>query len=195
MPAILCGALLVKNRDPFGAAIGLADTGLHVYLVEKEAELGGWAGRFGAMFPNDRSGREQIAVLKEQIALRPTITVFTEAELVGKTGSFGNYEAEVRVGGEAADTIRATVGSIVIATGGSSIVCDPSPIDLGNGTYLMAFKRRAAGGTGPSADTTYMASSTDGVRWTELGTVGSGGVPGLVRDRAGTYRMYIPSGQ
>ena len=99
------------------AAIGLADTGLHVYLVEKEPELGGWAGRFGAMFPNDRSGREQIAVLKEQIAQRPTITVFTEAELVGKTGSFGNYEAEVRVGGPDADTIRATVGSIVIATG------------------------------------------------------------------------------
>jgi heterodisulfide reductase subunit A2 len=98
------------------AAIGLADTGLHVYLVEREAELGGWAGRFGAMFPNDRSGTEQISVLKEQIVRRPTITVFTEAELVGKTGSFGNYEAEVRVG-DKADTIRATVGSIIIATG------------------------------------------------------------------------------
>jgi len=98
------------------AAIGLADTGLHVYLVEREAELGGWAGRFGAMFPNDRSGVEQISVLKEQIAQRPTITVFTEAELVGKTGSFGNYEAEVRVG-DKADTIRAIVGSIIIATG------------------------------------------------------------------------------
>ena len=42
------------------AAIGLADIGLHVYLVEREPVLGGWVGTFGAMFPNDQDGREQI---------------------------------------------------------------------------------------------------------------------------------------
>jgi heterodisulfide reductase subunit A2 len=99
------------------AAIGLADTGLHVYLVEREVEVGGWAGTFGSMFPNDRSGREQIEVLKAAIAQRPSITVFTNAELVGKSGSFGNYEAVVRVNSDPTDTIRAVVGSVVIATG------------------------------------------------------------------------------
>jgi len=29
------------------AAVGLADVGLGVFLVEREAELGGWIGRFG----------------------------------------------------------------------------------------------------------------------------------------------------
>ncbi len=99
------------------AAIGLADVGLHVYLVEREATLGGWVGTFGPMFPNDQDGRTQIAHLVDEVSRRPAITVFTSAELVGKSGSFGNYVAEVRVGAGTTETIRATVGSIVIATG------------------------------------------------------------------------------
>ena len=34
------------------AAVGLADIGLGVYLVEREEVLGGWVGRFGTMYPN-----------------------------------------------------------------------------------------------------------------------------------------------
>ncbi len=99
------------------AAIGLADVGMHVYLVERESTLGGWVGTFGAMFPNDQVGRDQIAHLVDEVAKRPAITVFTKAELVGKSGSFGNYVAEVRVNEDVPETLRATVGSIVIATG------------------------------------------------------------------------------
>ena len=39
------------------AAIGLADIGLGVFLVEREAVLGGWVGTFGADV-SDRQGRE-----------------------------------------------------------------------------------------------------------------------------------------
>jgi heterodisulfide reductase subunit A2 len=101
------------------AAIGLADVGLHVYLVEREATLGGWVATFGSMFPSDQDGREQIARLVDEVGKRSAITVFTNAELVGKSGSFGNYVAEVRIDGGSTDpeTIRATVGSVVIATG------------------------------------------------------------------------------
>ncbi len=38
-------------------AIGLADIGLRVTLVEREIALGGWVRRFGPMFPHDRDGR------------------------------------------------------------------------------------------------------------------------------------------
>jgi hypothetical protein len=95
------------------------------------------------------------------------------------------------------DGMNFTLGGVAIA-GGGLITCDPSPIDQGVGVsprYLMAFKRRAAGGTGPTADTSYMASSPDGITWSVMGTIGSGGVPGLVRDSAGTYRVYVPAGQ
>jgi heterodisulfide reductase subunit A len=102
------------------AAIGLADVGLGVTLVEREAELGGWVGRFGPMFPHERSGHDLVANLVSEVRKRPNITVFTRAELVGKSGSFGNYSAELRVappsGGEP-ETVRVEVGAIVIATG------------------------------------------------------------------------------
>ena len=79
------------------AAIGLADIGLGVFLVEREAELGGWVGRFGPIYPHERDGRELIAGLIAEVKKRPAIKVFTGAEVVSKTGSFGNYAVGIRV--------------------------------------------------------------------------------------------------
>ena len=45
------------------AAVGLADIGLGVVIVEREVSLGGWVRRFGAIYPHDRDGRELIAGL------------------------------------------------------------------------------------------------------------------------------------
>ncbi len=99
------------------AAIGLADLGLRVYLLEQSAAVGGWVGHFGPTFPNDRDGRAMVADLLEQLSSRPTITLLTNAELTAKSGSFGNYEVTITVHGERESTVTATVGSIVIATG------------------------------------------------------------------------------
>ncbi len=98
------------------AAIGLADIGLAVDVVERAPELGGWVGQLGPMFPSDRSGRDQIDYLIAEVAKRPSITVHTDAELVSKSGSFGNYVAEVRVHGQD-ELVRTEVGTIVVATG------------------------------------------------------------------------------
>jgi heterodisulfide reductase subunit A2 len=99
------------------AAIGLADVGLGVFLVEREAGLGGWIGRFGSIFPHDRNGRELIATLEDEVRKRPAIKVFTGAEIASKSGSFGNYTVEIRIAGDSAQTIPVEVGSIVVATG------------------------------------------------------------------------------
>jgi len=98
------------------AAIGLADIGLGVYIVERESQLGGWVGQLGSMFPNERTGREQIDFLIAEVAKRPSITVLTDAELVSKSGSFGNYVAEVKIHGQD-EVVKAEVGTIVVATG------------------------------------------------------------------------------
>jgi heterodisulfide reductase subunit A2 len=98
------------------AAIGLADVGLGVYIVEKASQLGGWVAQLGPMFPNERSGREQIDYLVAQVGKRPSITVLTDAELVSKSGSFGDYVTEVAVHGQD-ELIKAEVGTIVVATG------------------------------------------------------------------------------
>jgi len=99
------------------AAIGLADIGLGVFLVEREAVLGGWVGTFGAMYPTGKDGKQLIAELMEGIRQRPSIRVFTEAEMVSKSGSFGNYEVGIRVGGANPETLSVEVGSIVVTTG------------------------------------------------------------------------------
>jgi heterodisulfide reductase subunit A2 len=100
------------------AALGLAEIGLSVFLVEKEARLGGWVAGFGAMYPHGRDGRELIATLEEKVRSHPAITVFTSAELVAKSGSFGNYQATIAVAnGDQLEQITVDVGSIVIATG------------------------------------------------------------------------------
>jgi heterodisulfide reductase subunit A2 len=99
------------------AAIGLADLGLGVFLVEREPELGGWAGKLGPTFPRERVGRDMIAGLVAEARRRPAIKVFTEAEVVDKTGSFGNYKVDIRIGGDRLQTIPAEVGSIIVATG------------------------------------------------------------------------------
>ncbi len=99
------------------AAIGLADIGLGVFLVEREPVLGGWVGTFGAMYPTGKDGKQLIAELIEGIRRRPSIRVFTEAEMISKSGTFGNYEVGIRVGGTSPETLTVEVGSIVVTTG------------------------------------------------------------------------------
>ena len=96
------------------AAVGLADVGLAVFLVEREAELGGWVGHLVELFPNGKVGHELIARLQEEIRQRPDITVFTNAEVTAKSGTFGNYRAVVHAAGE---SIHLEVGQIIVATG------------------------------------------------------------------------------
>jgi heterodisulfide reductase subunit A len=99
------------------AAIGMADIGLGVFLVERESELGGWVGRFGAMYPHERNGGELISSLIAEVKKRPSIKVFGGAEMVSKAGSFGNYQVGVRVASDPPQTISVEVGSIIVATG------------------------------------------------------------------------------
>ncbi|MCI0582809.1 MAG: CoB--CoM heterodisulfide reductase iron-sulfur subunit A family protein [Chloroflexi bacterium] len=113
------------------AAIGLADIGLRVTLVERELRLGGWVGGFGPMYPHGRDGHELIATLIGEVRKRPSITILTGAEVVGKAGGFGNYRVSVRIGGDGAAALEIAVGSIVVATGFESY--QPEVGELGYG--------------------------------------------------------------
>jgi heterodisulfide reductase subunit A len=134
------------------AAVGLADLGLAVYLVERTPHLGGRVGGFGTMFPHDRSGRQLVDGLIEQIRARDTITVFTGAELVGRSGTFGNYQAVIRVGGaDSAETITVGVGAVLVATGFDTY--QPAEGEFGTGSEgvltLPEFKRLVDDTDGP----------------------------------------------
>ena len=77
--------------------------------------------------------------------------MFTNAELVGKSGSFGNYIAEVRISSDTPQTIQATVGSIVIATGFDTY--EPEAGEFGYGidgvVTLPEFKAMVDAADGP----------------------------------------------
>jgi heterodisulfide reductase subunit A len=133
------------------AAVGLADIGLGVYLVEREESLGGWVAGLGSMYPNQANGAHLIAKLVAEVRRRPSITVFTSAQLSAKSGSFGNYVAEVSIAGGPVETLRLQVGSIVVATGFGTY--QPEAGELGYGVdgvvTLPEFKTLVDGSTGP----------------------------------------------
>ncbi|MHB8959612.1 MAG: CoB--CoM heterodisulfide reductase iron-sulfur subunit A family protein [Candidatus Limnocylindrales bacterium] len=133
------------------AAVGLADIGLRVTLVERELVLGGWVKQLGRMYPHNKDGHALIEELVAQVKRRPSITVLTGAEVVGKAGSFGNFRMTVRVGGEGAGTIEVLVGSIVVATGFDAYA--PAEGELGFGidgvVTLPQFKELVDAARGP----------------------------------------------
>jgi heterodisulfide reductase subunit A len=133
------------------AALGLAEVGLAVFLIEKEAQLGGWVAGFGEMYPHGRHGADLIARLEEKVRAHPAITVFTNAELIAKGGSFGNYQVTIAIHGERLDTIQVDVGSIVIATGFDTY--RPAQGELGYGldgvVTLPEFKKMVDESAGP----------------------------------------------
>jgi len=133
------------------AAIGLADIGLGVTLVERELRLGGWVGRLGRMYPHGKDGSELIRTLVAEVRKRPAITVLTGAEVVAKSGSFGNYRVSVRIGDPGSASIEIAVGSIVVATGFDSY--QPEAGEFGFGIQgvvtLPVFKQLVDAATGP----------------------------------------------
>ncbi|MGA9776378.1 MAG: FAD-dependent oxidoreductase [Candidatus Dormiibacterota bacterium] len=145
--ALVVGAGVAGLR----AAIGLADIGLGVVVIEKEAEVGGWVKEFGPMFPHERDGRGLIEELLGEARRRENIVIFTSAELVRKGGSFGNYEVDIRTRGASNMTRRLEVGSIIVATGVDSY--QPAEGEYGYGiegvVTLPEFKRMVDSATGP----------------------------------------------
>lgn len=134
------------------AALGLAEIGLTVFLVEREAQLGGRVAGHGPMFAQGRKGRDLVATLEEKVRANPAITVFTNAELMAKSGSFGNNQATIAIhDGDRLETIEVDVGSIVVATGFDDY--EPAAGEFGYGldgvVTLPEFKKMVDEAPGP----------------------------------------------
>lgn len=119
--ALIVGAGIAGLR----AALTLAKLNIHVYLVERDKELGGKLRCIYKLFPSDLDASDILSTLLKQIRRSKNIEVFTGAELVQLTGYVGNFEAEIREA-ENNEIKKITVGTIILATG-----C--KEIDMSNG--------------------------------------------------------------
>ncbi len=98
-------------------ALALSDLGISAFVVEKTDRIGGWVAGFGRMYPHDRLGSELIAELSEEIKKRENIQIYTEAEILKKSGSVGDFDVKVKVKNE---QVSLNVGSIIVTTGFTS---------------------------------------------------------------------------
>jgi heterodisulfide reductase subunit A len=119
------------------AALELADLGVEVFLIEKEASAGGRVAQLGEMFPAGRNGAELIAMLLAEIRKRANITLFLNAELAEKSGHIGEFELTIRIRNAAAvtdrpeETIRIQVGAILVTSGFSEYEPKPGEYEYG----------------------------------------------------------------
>ncbi len=134
------------------AALELADLGVEVFLVEKEAAVGGQVARLGEMFPAGKTGSVLIESLLAEVKKRATITLFLNAELAEKSGHIGEFELAIRIRparpGQAEETVRILVGAIVVASGFAEYEPKPGEYAFGGpGIVTLAeFERRLQAG-------------------------------------------------
>jgi len=110
-------AVLVVGGGVAGmrAALNLADLGLAVHVVERAAELGGWTNTLGEVFPSQRKGSELVSGLRRALGERETISVYTGAAVIERSGSVGDFTVAVRL--STGDRLTLQVGAIIVATG------------------------------------------------------------------------------
>jgi heterodisulfide reductase subunit A len=112
------------------AALSLADLGLAVHVVEQSAETGGWTAQHGKIFPTERTGRALVEALRREISERESITIYTNAEVVERKGSIGDFTVTVRL--STGEPLTLEVGAIIAATGFAPY--EPKAGEYGRGT-------------------------------------------------------------
>ncbi|HKJ64115.1 MAG TPA: FAD-dependent oxidoreductase, partial [Desulfopila sp.] len=95
------------------SALGLADQGFAVHLVEKERELGGNARSLLTTWQGEDIGL-RLAEMERRVGEHQSITVHTEAEVKDSKGFIGNFETTLSKGG---DEQVVKHGAVIVATG------------------------------------------------------------------------------
>ena len=97
------------------AALGIADQGYEVTLVEKESQLGGMGNRLTKTI-DGMDVRALVFDLRSQVENHPKIDVMTSSVIVDFSGFKGNFKTEV-LAGESMASRTIEHGATVIATG------------------------------------------------------------------------------
>jgi heterodisulfide reductase subunit A len=96
------------------AALELARQGFEVYLVEKEAELGGNMRRLHYLLEG-QDPRKMLKETIEDVLQNPKVHIFTNAEVTEFEGSIGRFKATITINGDERREIEH--GVVIVATG------------------------------------------------------------------------------
>jgi heterodisulfide reductase subunit A-like polyferredoxin len=115
IPVIQKGLVIGGGVAGMNAAVGLADQGYEVVLIEKEAELGGLAKTLTATIEGANIG-EYLGDLVSRVNSHDKIQVITNALVIGFGGFKGNFTTEILVG---PDMVQRKIehGVVIMATG------------------------------------------------------------------------------
>jgi len=79
------------------SAIELADMGTEVYLIEREYFVGGRTSQWNTLFTTDETGEQVIKRLYKKVISYKSITLFTGAEIVSKSGGIGKFDIKLKI--------------------------------------------------------------------------------------------------
>jgi heterodisulfide reductase subunit A-like polyferredoxin len=115
IPVIKRALVIGGGVAGMNAALGLADQGFPVVLIEKEERLGGMANRLTATIDGADVG-SYLEGLIQKVTTHPQIQVLTRSLIVGFSGFKGNFTTEVLVGPGMYER-KIDHGVVVLATG------------------------------------------------------------------------------
>jgi heterodisulfide reductase subunit A len=101
------------------AALFLSKMGMQVYLVEKEAELGGHVRALKNVWPAGRDGISIVDEMAKELVAKENVEIFTSTTIIGFEGFFGNYQV----------TLDTPEGEKKFIAGGAVIAIGFSPFD------------------------------------------------------------------
>ena len=78
------------------AALQIADSGKHVYLVEKEPTIGGYMARFDKTFPTLDCAACILTPKMVSVGQHPNIELLSYSDVVDFSGYVGNFKAKIR---------------------------------------------------------------------------------------------------
>jgi len=96
------------------SALSLANRGVKVTLIEKEAQLGGMLNKIYRLYPRETDAGEFLKEKIEQIKTNKNIKTLTETEVKDIHGSVGQYEIEIN---SKSNSKKTEAGAVVFATG------------------------------------------------------------------------------
>ncbi len=111
------GLIIGGGVAGMNAALGLADQGFEVVLIEKEERLGGMGNRLTATIEGADIG-SYLEGLIQKVTSHPKIQVLTQSLIVGFSGFKGNFITEVLVGPGMYER-KIDHGALILATGAS----------------------------------------------------------------------------